>query len=188
MENMSPLHGKELFRLARKISPHVAFFLPRNQDLCEVADLVNRVTPTTRRTTNSSTNPSSLKNLQTMCTTTTSGSNSDELHGEDRNTYAGGNGDKGIGVSRRNGKINTPNGNQNDRSIRSGDIGNRAIAIEEGQEPEGQEEKEARTGRDEREIMDVEMVEVEEEWMGNKLKALTCYFGGLAKGQEHLWI
>jgi trimethylguanosine synthase len=27
-------------------------------------------------------------------------------------------------------------------------------------------------------------VEVEEEWMGNKLKALTCYFGGLVTGQE----
>ena len=29
-----------------------------------------------------------------------------------------------------------------------------------------------------------EMVEVEEEWMGSKLKALTCYFGGLVAGQE----
>ena len=25
---------------------------------------------------------------------------------------------------------------------------------------------------------------VEEEWMGSKLKALTCYFGGLVAGQE----
>lgn len=32
-----------------------------------------------------------------------------------------------------------------------------------------------------------EQVEVEEEWMGSKLKALTCYFGGLAQGQEHLY-
>lgn len=32
-----------------------------------------------------------------------------------------------------------------------------------------------------------EMVEVEEEWMGTKLKALTCYFGGLANGQQHLF-
>lgn len=32
-----------------------------------------------------------------------------------------------------------------------------------------------------------EMVEVEEQWMGSKLKALTCYFGGLAAGQEHLF-
>ncbi|KAJ7272539.1 S-adenosyl-L-methionine-dependent methyltransferase [Mycena haematopus] len=32
-----------------------------------------------------------------------------------------------------------------------------------------------------------EMVEVEEEWMGSKLKALTCYFGGLAAGQPELF-
>ncbi|KAG2364303.1 RNA cap guanine-N2 methyltransferase-domain-containing protein [Suillus spraguei] len=31
------------------------------------------------------------------------------------------------------------------------------------------------------------MIEVEEEWMGSKLKALTCYFGGLAAGQEHVF-
>lgn len=33
----------------------------------------------------------------------------------------------------------------------------------------------------------VERVEVEEEWMGNKLKAITAYFGGLADGQEDLF-
>ena len=32
-----------------------------------------------------------------------------------------------------------------------------------------------------------ERVEVEEEWMGNKLKALTCYFGGLVQGQEDMF-
>ncbi len=32
-----------------------------------------------------------------------------------------------------------------------------------------------------------EKVEVEEEWMGNKLKALTCYFGGLVSGQESIF-
>lgn len=32
-----------------------------------------------------------------------------------------------------------------------------------------------------------EILEVEEEWMGSKLKALTCYFGGLATGQEDLF-
>lgn len=32
-----------------------------------------------------------------------------------------------------------------------------------------------------------EKVEIEEEWMGTKLKALTCYFGGLAGGQEDLY-
>ncbi|KAG8747015.1 hypothetical protein FRC10_002815 [Ceratobasidium sp. 414] len=30
-------------------------------------------------------------------------------------------------------------------------------------------------------------VEIEEEWTGSKLKALTCYFGGLARGQGHLF-
>jgi len=29
-----------------------------------------------------------------------------------------------------------------------------------------------------------EKVELEEEWMGDKLKAVTCYYGGLAAGQE----
>ncbi|KAJ4482436.1 S-adenosyl-L-methionine-dependent methyltransferase [Lentinula aciculospora] len=32
-----------------------------------------------------------------------------------------------------------------------------------------------------------EFIEVEEEWMGRKLKALTCYFGGLAEGQSELF-
>jgi trimethylguanosine synthase len=32
-----------------------------------------------------------------------------------------------------------------------------------------------------------QMIEVEEAWMGSKLKALTCYFGGLVTGQEHLF-
>ncbi|KAI0766132.1 S-adenosyl-L-methionine-dependent methyltransferase [Trametes elegans] len=32
-----------------------------------------------------------------------------------------------------------------------------------------------------------ELVEVEEAWMGSKLKALTCYFGGLAAGQEAMF-
>jgi trimethylguanosine synthase len=32
-----------------------------------------------------------------------------------------------------------------------------------------------------------EMIEIEEEWMGTKLKAVTCYFGGLVAGQEDLF-
>ncbi|KAK0223398.1 Tgs1 protein [Armillaria fumosa] len=32
-----------------------------------------------------------------------------------------------------------------------------------------------------------EYIEVEEEWMGSKLKALTCYFGGLVQGQGELF-
>ncbi|KAG6909505.1 hypothetical protein DXG01_017062 [Tephrocybe rancida] len=34
---------------------------------------------------------------------------------------------------------------------------------------------------------EAEHVEVEEEWMGSKLKALTCYFGGLVTGQEDMF-
>jgi len=30
----------------------------------------------------------------------------------------------------------------------------------------------------------MEKVEIEEEWMGHKLKAVTAYFGGLVSGQE----
>ena len=41
--------------------------------------------------------------------------------------------------------------------------------------------------RADREDPTPETVEVEEEWMGSKLKALTCYFGGLAGGQDHLF-
>jgi trimethylguanosine synthase len=43
------------------------------------------------------------------------------------------------------------------------------------------------TGDDDGETPGVEQVEVEEEWMGSKLKALTCYLGGLAQGQENLF-
>ncbi|KAK2467190.1 hypothetical protein APHAL10511_000739 [Amanita phalloides] len=32
-----------------------------------------------------------------------------------------------------------------------------------------------------------EKVEVEEGWTGSKLKAITCYFGGLASGQGHMF-
>ncbi|EJU04618.1 S-adenosyl-L-methionine-dependent methyltransferase [Dacryopinax primogenitus] len=32
-----------------------------------------------------------------------------------------------------------------------------------------------------------EMVEVEEEWMANRLTAVTCYFGGLAEGQGDMF-
>ncbi len=42
-------------------------------------------------------------------------------------------------------------------------------------------------GNDGGTVGDLERVEVEEEWMGTKLKVLTCYFGGLAQGQEHMF-
>ena len=32
-----------------------------------------------------------------------------------------------------------------------------------------------------------EKIEVQEAWMGNKLKAVTCYFGGLVEGQEAMF-
>ncbi|GAA5876197.1 hypothetical protein JCM3774_002322 [Rhodotorula dairenensis] len=37
---LAPLHGRDLFHLARRITPHVAYFLPRNVDLSELAALV----------------------------------------------------------------------------------------------------------------------------------------------------
>ncbi len=42
-------------------------------------------------------------------------------------------------------------------------------------------------GNDGETVGGLEQVEVEEEWMGTKLKALTCYFGGLAQGQEQMF-
>ena len=88
LANVSPLHGGELFQIARAITPNIAYFLPRNQDLEEVSALVEPKT-----------------------------TGDGQLVG------------------------NSPH----------------------------------------------ETIEIEEEWMGTKLKALTCYFGGLARGQEHLW-
>ncbi|KZV87304.1 S-adenosyl-L-methionine-dependent methyltransferase, partial [Exidia glandulosa HHB12029] len=79
LSSILPIHGADLFKLARTLTPHVAYFLPRNTDPAEISGLVK-----------------------------------DEPTGADG-------------------------------------------------------------------------VEIEEEWMGNKLKALTCYFGGLATGQETLW-
>lgn len=92
LSSVQPVHGKELFNLSRQITPNVAFYLPRNTVLDDIAALVN-----VEDTRNESTD--------------------------------------------------------------------KARASEKGQEN----------------------VEVEEEWMGNKLKALTCYFGGLVEGQERLF-
>ncbi|KZT10193.1 S-adenosyl-L-methionine-dependent methyltransferase [Laetiporus sulphureus 93-53] len=94
LASIKPVHGKELFQLARRLTRNVAYFLPRNVNLEEVASLVR-----------------------------------EEAQAEG-------------------------NGNA-DSTTRQDD--------------------------------DVEMVEVEEEWMGSKLKALTCYFGGLVSGQENLF-
>ncbi|KAL0569228.1 putative diacylglycerol O-acyltransferase tgs1 [Marasmius crinis-equi] len=83
LSSIQPIHGAELFNLSRRITPNIAYYLPRNTDLSEVGALLE-----------------DPKNLV-------------------------------------------------------GDV--------------------------------KEYVEVEEEWMGNKLKALTCYFGGLVTGQEELF-
>ena len=79
LSNVQPIHGAELFKLSRRITKNIAYFLPRNTKLDEISTLLS---------------PEESKN---------------------------------------------------------------------------------------------EMVEVEEEWMGSKLKALTCYFGGLVAGQEALF-
>lgn len=36
---LAPLHGTALFALAQQVTPHVAYYLPRNVDLLEVAEL-----------------------------------------------------------------------------------------------------------------------------------------------------
>lgn len=48
-------------------------------------------------------------------------------------------------------------------------------------------EEQLRTGRVTSTSSEMEKIEVEEEWMGNKLKAVTCYFGGLVQGQESIF-
>ena len=87
LASIEPIHGAELFRLSRKITKNIAYYLPRNTRMEEVSNL--------------------LRDAQT---------------------------------EKRSGK----------------------------KEPE-------------------EMVEVEEAWTGSKLKAITCYFGGLASGQEEMF-
>jgi trimethylguanosine synthase len=54
-------------------------------------------------------------------------------------------------------------------------------------EKEEGEEGEDKVPDQKRDKSALELVEVEEEWMGPKLKALTCYFGGLVAGQERLF-
>ncbi|OCH96272.1 S-adenosyl-L-methionine-dependent methyltransferase [Obba rivulosa] len=110
LASIRPIHGAQLFKLARRITRNVAYFLPRNTRLEEVAALVD-------------------------------GAERDE-----------------------------------EQSVEE---------ILEGREDAGgaaeRKEKEREMGG---EKGTMEMVEVEEEWMGSKLKALTCYFGGLVQGQE----
>jgi trimethylguanosine synthase len=102
LSSIQPIHGAALFRLSRRITQNIAYYLPRNMILEEISNLLE---------------PES-KSLSDSCQDVESTTNT---------------------------KVN-------------GDST---------EEPE--------------------MVEVEEEWMGTKLKALTCYFGGLAVGQDFLF-
>ncbi|KAI0358178.1 S-adenosyl-L-methionine-dependent methyltransferase [Trametes cingulata] len=91
LSSIRPIHGRDLFKVARGITKNVAYFLPRNTNLEEVSQLVT-------------------------------------------------------------------------------------VGAEHGTETNGIDER-----------FTTEKVEVEEEWMGTKLKALTCYFGGLVAGQESMF-
>ena len=113
LASIQPIHGADLFHLSRRITRNVAYYLPRNVALDEVAGLLS---PATTVTTNG-----------TMAT--------------------------------------TPNKMAEPKGEREWDHGKPTLGVD----AEGEE---------------AEMVEVEEEWMGTKLKAVTCYFGGLAGGQE----
>ena len=93
LDRIKPLPGAELFRLTRRITPHVAYYLPRHVNLQQVSELL----PAT-----------------TGATCVDDGSQQQKLEGEEK-------------------------------------------------------------------------IEVQEAWVGNKLKAVTCYFGGLVEGQEYLF-
>ncbi|KZT36864.1 S-adenosyl-L-methionine-dependent methyltransferase [Sistotremastrum suecicum HHB10207 ss-3] len=95
-----PIPGAELFTLTRRITPNIAFFLPKNVDLKEISELVQ---------SSGSTTPESEPDPATSASSP------------------------------------TPNSTKR------------------------------------------EMIEIEEEWMGSKLKALTCYFGGLVEGQSDIY-
>lgn len=111
LDCIRPVHGRELFELSRKITRNVAYYLPRNSDLEEIAGLL------------------------------------DDGADNTQSTAAGEYGQEKRGTKRKR---------------RNSDVGGKG-----------------HNG--------AEKVEVEEEWMGNKLKAITAYFGGLAKGQEDLF-
>ncbi|KAI0332688.1 S-adenosyl-L-methionine-dependent methyltransferase [Cubamyces sp. BRFM 1775] len=89
LESIRPIHGRDLFKVARGITKNVAYFLPRNTSIEEVSQLVTE--------------------------------------------------DSGEGADQNGPRVGA------------------------------------------------EKIEVEEEWMGSKLKALTCYFGGLVAGQEEMF-
>lgn len=107
LSSIQPIHGADLFRLTRRITPNVAYYLPRNTQLEEISSLLDS-------STESSTS-------------------------------------------------NVPDATKSNTKL--AEFG----------------------GEKKREREEPEKVEVEEEWMGSKLKALTCYFGGLVVGQDSLF-
>jgi len=98
LASIQPIHGADLFALSRRITPNIAYFLPRNMNMDEISALVG----------------------------------------------------------------------QEGNLVQDGVKGTQMM---EAQKTNGE----------------YEMIEVEEEWMATKLKALTCYFGGLVSGQESLF-
>lgn len=118
LDCIRPIHGRDLFELSRKITKNVAYYLPRNSNLEQIAELLDVGVDDTEL----------------------------GMSGAD-GIKAGGHGLEKQGTKRKR---------------RHSDVGD-----------EGDKR--------------VERVEVEEEWMGNKLKAITAYFGGLARGQEDLF-
>jgi len=106
LSSIQPIHGEELFKLTRRITKNVAYYLPRNTKLEEISKLLDV-----------------------------------EKEG-------------GVG-----------------QGLVKGAAGDAAST----------------NGRQKGSTQRKELVEVEEEWMGSKLKALTCYFGGLADGQGQLF-
>jgi trimethylguanosine synthase len=123
LSSIQPIHGAELWRISRQITKNVAYYLPRNTKLEEVAALL-----------------------------------------DDDALVSGGNG----------GTID----------------GEKVEKVKEGEAQKNSTKPwddivsstENTLGTVKR-----EMVEVEEEWMGVNLKALTCYFGGLVSGQEEMF-
>lgn len=112
LASIRPIHGKQLFKLARRLTRNIAYYLPRNVSLEEVAALP-----------------------------------------EENNENSG---------ERLEAEIEQYRGDT---------------------APQKSKTRRGKAKADRK----VEMVEVEEEWMGQKLKALTCYFGGLVDGQQDLF-
>jgi trimethylguanosine synthase len=116
LSSIQPIHGAELWRISRQITKNVAYYLPRNTKLEDVAALLDD--------------------------------------------------DAGNGDEDKAEKVNKGEAQKNSMKPCDDMVSSTENALETGKR---------------------EMVEVEEEWMGVNLKALTCYFGGLVSGQEEMF-